>query len=472
MSGHYDVVVIGAGVVGCAISRELSKYRLKACVLEAENDVAMGASRANSGIVHSGYDAKPGTLMARLNVRGCAMYEKLSAELGVPYKRTGSMTVAWDESGEQLLAELLEQGVKNGVPDIEIISGDKARELEPLLSAKVISALHAPSCGITNPFQMTIALFENARENGVEFIFDADVDKIEKRDGGFDISAGGENYHSDYIINAAGLRADDIARFLGDYSFSIVPRVGEYILMDKDALPITRPLFQTPSAMGKGVLVSPTVDNNIYIGPTARDIGDKSARDTTAEGFASLREDASKTVETLDTRKQITGFAGLRAVSSEDDFIIRNDGGLIHAAGICSPGLTSAPAIAEEIVSILSELTELVLKEEWTAIRKPIPKFESLGDDERSRLIDENPAFGHIICRCETVTEAEIDEAIHRGAKTLDGIKRRTRTGMGRCQGGFCAPRIMEIIARETGIPMTEILKDSEGSKMVVAPTR
>ncbi|MDR2505934.1 MAG: NAD(P)/FAD-dependent oxidoreductase [Oscillospiraceae bacterium] len=472
MSGHYDIVIIGAGVVGCAIARELSKYKLTVAVLEAENDVSMGASRANSGIVHSGYDAKPGTAMARLNVMGCAMYGKMCDELGVAYKRTGSMTVAWDERGERMLQELLGQGVANGVPDIAILSGDEARELEPLLSKDVTAALYAPSCGITNPFQLTIALYENASENGAEFFFNAAVKKISKSGDVFEISAGDTQYHSKYIINAAGIHADEIARLAGDDSFSIVPRVGEYILMDKDALLVTRPLFQTPSAMGKGVLVAPTVDNNIYIGPTARDTTDKGVYETTAEGFLKLRELARMTVEAIDTRKQITGFAGLRAVSGEDDFIIRDFGGMIHAAGICSPGLTSAPAIAQEVRDILSGMTELIEKEEWTAKRIPIPKFESMSDDERSRLIYENPAFGHVVCRCETVTEGEIVEAIRRGARTLDGIKRRVRTGMGRCQGGFCAPRIMEIIARETGLAMTEILKDGEGSNMVVAPTR
>lgn len=472
----YDVVIVGGGVVGCAAARELSRYRLRVALLEGGHDVSLGASRANSGIVHSGYDAKPDSVMAGLNVRGNALYERMCDELGVSFSRIGSLTVAFDDKQAALLRELYEQGVANGVPDISIISGDEARKREPLLSSGVVSALFAPTAGIVSPYQLTIALMENARENGVDILLNARVDVIDAEADGFTIRAGGEAYRASYIINAAGVFADEVARLIGDDSFKITPRKGEYIMLDRGASDVKYVLFQTPSDMGKGIVVSPTVDGNAYIGPTADDISDKTDSATLADSFAKLRRLGALTVPGVDMSKQITQFAGIRAISDTGDFIIKpseRHPRFIHAAGISSPGLTSSPAIAEELAGLL-RVAGLTLVDEpsFNPIRRPIERFENMPPERKQSAIEDNPLYGHIICRCETVTEAEIVEAVRRGATSVDAVKRRVRAGLGRCQGGFCMPRIIEIIARELNIPTEQVPKSGKGSNIVLNRTR
>lgn len=467
-----DVLILGGGVIGCAIARVLSKSRVSVALVEAREDVAMGPSRANSAIVHAGYDALPGTLMAEMNVRGNALYDSWCDELEVPLKRCGSLVIAFTPEEEAQLGRLYAQGMMNGVPGLEIVSGARARELEPSLSEKVARALWAPTGAITCPYQLTIACFENARENGVDFFFNAPVRAVEKLADGFRVQCGDRVIEASYLVNAAGLFADDIARMLGDHSFDILPRKGEYLLLDHSANCMTRVVFQTPTAMGKGVLVAPTVDDNVFAGPTALDIVDREDTDTSAEGLSDIRRLSLKSVPALNLRAVITSFAGVRAQPSTGDFVIRESEvapRMIYAAGICSPGLSSAPAIAEAVAKLLEKqgLT-LAPKADFNPRRPAIRRFDEMTRAEREEAIAENPLYARVICRCETITEAEIVEAIRRGARSLDAVKRRTRAGMGRCQGGFCSPRVMDILRRETGMDMTEITKFGGGSTLLV----
>lgn len=472
----YDVAVIGAGVVGSAIARELSRYRLDIALIDAAEDVAMGASRANSAIVHAGYDCPPGSVEARLNVKGNAMYDQWCRELGVPLKRIGTLVIAFNEEEEQILRNLYERGLQNGVPDMQIISGDEARKMEPALSEKVKAALHAGTGAITCPYEMTIACAENARHNGVRWLMNSPVTAIERKGDALHVTAGVYHLRAKYVVNAAGVYADEVARLIGDDSFAITPRKGEYMLLDRTAANLKKVIFQTPTKMGKGVLVSPTVDGNTFAGPTAIDMQDKTDTTVSAESINELSRLSLKSTPNLNLRAVITSFAGVRAQPSTGDFIIRSsvvDPRMVFAAGICSPGLSSAPAIAEEVVSVLKgEGLVLSRKPFFDPERQPIRAFRHMTDEEKKAAIAETPLYGRVICRCETITEAEIVEAIRRGARSLDGVKRRTRAGMGRCQGGFCGPRVMEILSRELDIPMEALTKFGAGSNLLVGKTR
>lgn len=469
---QYDVLIIGAGVTGCAIARELSHTGLKIALSDACDDVAMGASRANSAIVHAGYDCVPGTLMAKLNVRGNAMFDDVCESLNVPLLRVGSFVIAFGEEDEKELNNLLERGNANGVPGLEIISGERAREMEPKLADGVTAALWAPTAGITCPYELTIAMSENARANGADILLRKRTVAIDYANDEFAVKfEDGTQVSAKYVVNAAGVYADDVARLIGDDSFTISPRKGEYMLLDKQALCVGTVIFQTPSKLGKGVLVSPTVDGNIFAGPTAQDKVEKNDTQTTPEGIAELRKLSLKSVPSLNLRQVITSFAGVRAQPSTGDFIIRpseKNAHFIHAAGICSPGLSSAPAIAEYVRELIKE-AGADTKERGDAIyvREHAKPFRQMDAEERAEAYKRNPLYGRIICRCETVTEAEIVDAIHRGATTVDGVKRRTRAGMGRCQGGFCAPRVMEILSRELGVPTESLTKFGGKSYMV-----
>ncbi len=467
-----DVLIIGGGVIGCAIARQLSGKTLKIALVEAREDVSMGASRANSAIVHAGYDAVPGSMMAKMNVRGNELYDAWCKELEVPLKRVGSLVAAFGKEDEEELARLYERGIANGVPGMRMVSGDEAREMEPMLSKDVTSALFAATGGITCPYQLTTACYENAIQNGVRAFMNAPVRAIVPKGKGLSVQAGDETFEASYVINAAGLFADDIARMVGDASFAIQARKGEYMLLDHSANCMKRVVFQTPSAMGKGVLVSPTVDDNCFAGPTAKNIENREDTETTEEGMSELRKLSLKSIPTLNLRAVITAFAGLRAQPSTGDFIIRPSDAqprLIHVAGICSPGLTSAPAIAEYVEELLGKAGFLLEDNKAFTPRRPsIRRFAEMTMEERKEAVQNDPHYGRIICRCETITEAEIIEAIRRGARSLDGVKRRTRAGMGRCQGGFCSPRVMELIHREAGIPMEAITKFGGESKLLV----
>ncbi len=470
----YDIAIIGAGVTGCAVARELSRTRLKVALVEAAEDVAMGASRANSAIVHAGYDCKPGSLMAKMNALGNAMLGPMCEELDVPLGRCGSLVLAFEDSHMKHIRELYDFGIKNGVPDLHVIDGKRALQIEPKLNPGVVGALYAKTGGITCPYELTMALMENARDNGCDVFLRWPVENMTDVDGGLELrAADGRTLTARVAINAAGVHADDIARMAGDESVRITARKGEYMLLDRSASSIVYTvIFQPPTEMGKGILVSPTVHGNLFVGPTAVNVTDKLDTSTTAEGLDELKRLSVRSVPGLPFNKVITSFAGVRAVADTGDFIIRASHvqpKLILAAGICSPGLTSAPAIAKEIRRLVGDAgLDTSERDDFRPTRRVQKAFRSMNEEERAHAIRENALNARIVCRCETVTEAEIADAIKRGATTLDGVKRRTRAGMGRCQGGFCSPRVMEILSRETGIPMDRLTKFGGGSRIVV----
>ena len=476
----FDIAIIGAGVVGCSIARELARYKLDVCVLEAKADVAMGSSGANSGIVHAGYDCKPGTLMARLNVAGNSLYEDIARELDVPFKRNGSLVLAFTDEDMSTLKRLMEQGIKNGVNGLKILPAEEVLKMEPNLNPSIKAALWAPTGGITSPFEVTIAMAENAADNGVQFYLNHAVLSIQRHsDGKFHIETSGGTFIARYVINAAGINSDLISQMVGDDSFRIHPRKGEYCLYDKKwGSLVTSTIFQPPSGLGKGVLVTPTVDGNLLIGPNAVDIDQRNDVDTTYDGLSFVYEKALESVPLLPKNDVITQFAGLRAIADGGDFIIRPSRAVeefIQVAGICSPGLSAAPAIGRYVATILNGVMQkngrgLEQKRDFNPYRKGISRFSDADWHTREELIKKDPRFGRIICRCEMVTEGEIAQALHRNppALTVDAIKRRTRAGMGRCQGGFCTPRIMEIMERELGVPMDQLTKKGEGSRIVL----
>ena len=470
----YDVIIIGAGVSGSASARELSRYKVNVCVLEKEEDVCCGTSKANSAIVHAGFDATNGSLMAKLNVRGNEMMEQLSKDLDFSFKRNGSLVICRAKEDMPNLEALYERGVKNGVKELKILSKEEVLEMEPNITDDVVAALYAPTGGIVCPFNMNIAFAENANENGVEFKFNTEVLDIKKVDEGFELYTNNGVYKTKYVVNAAGVYADKFHNMVSEKKIHITPRRGDYCLLDRTAGGhVSKTIFALPGKYGKGILVSPTVHGNLLLGPTALDIEDKEGINTTAEGLSEVIEKAGFNVKNLPLRQVITSFAGLRAHEDNHEFIIEeleDCKGFIDCAGIESPGLTSAPAIGEMVANILKDLIGLEEKEDFIAIRKGILNPEHLSKEERKQLIKENPAYGNIICRCEMVTEGEILDAIHRplGAKSLDAVKRRTRAGMGRCQAGFCSPKTMEILARELNVPISEITKMGGNSKIIV----
>lgn len=475
----YDVIIIGAGVAGSASARELSRYKVNACVLEREEDVCCGTSKANSAIVHAGYDAAEGSLMAKLNVEGNELMPALSKELDFPFNQCGSFVVCLDEEQLPDLEELYKRGVANGVRDMEVIT-DKARikEMEPNLTDEVVGILYAPTAGIVCPFNLNIALAENAYTNGVDFKFNTEVSSIRKIEGGWALETNQGVYETKYVVNAAGVHADKFHNMVSGTKIHITPRRGDYCLLDKSAgSHVTHTIFALPGKYGKGVLVSPTVHGNLIVGPTAIDIEDKEATATTREGLDELINKAGMNVKDLPMRQVITSFAGLRAHEDHHEFIIKeleDAAGFVDCAGIESPGLTSCPAIGRMVAGILKEKMGLEPNPDFVGERKGILDPDTLTKEEQAELIRKNPAYGNIICRCEMVTEGEILDAIHRplGAHSLDGIKRRTRAGMGRCQAGFCTPRSMELLHRELGLPMTEITKSGGQSKLVVGTNK
>lgn len=470
----YDVIIIGGGVAGAASAREISRYKVNACVLEKEDDVCCGTSKANSAIVHAGYDAANGSLMAKLNVRGNEMMEALSKELDFPFKRNGSLVICRAEEDLPNLQALYERGVKNGVKELRIISKEEVKELEPNISDEVVAALYAPTGGIVCPFNLNIALAENANVNGVEFKFNTEVLNIKKVDDHFEIETNNGIIETKYVVNAAGVYADKFHNMVSENKIHITPRRGDYCLLDKTAGGhVSKTIFALPGKYGKGILVTPTVHGNLLLGPTAVDIEDSEGTNTTAAGLDEVISKAGQNVKDIPMRQVITSFAGLRAHEDNHEFIIKeleDCKGFIDCAGIESPGLTSAPAIGEMVAGILKDLMGLEEKEDFIATRKGVLNPEELSKEERAQLIKENPAYGNIICRCEMITEGEIIDAIKRplGARSLDAVKRRTRAGMGRCQSGFCSPRTMEILARELNVPMSEITKTGKGSEIIV----
>lgn len=475
-----DVAVIGAGVVGALIARELSRYQLSVVMLEKADDVAMGTSKANSAIVHAGFDCMPGSLMAKLNVSGNQMMEQVAKELSVPFKRNGSLVLAFDEQDHETLKTLLDRAGKNGVPDVRIISGDDARAMEPKLSEAVTQALYAPTGGIVCPYELTLAAAGNAMDNGAQLKTGFTVTKASYENTVWTLtSAEGDSVQARFIVNAAGLMSDTVAALFGDTDYHVQPRRGEYMLLDRDqGTTVSHTIFQCPTKMGKGILVTPTVDGNLLLGPTSQNQEDKEDVATTTEGLRTVAQLAAKSVPAVNTRAVITSFTGLRSCSAGHDFIIEpsvHSEHVLHLTGIESPGLSSAPAIAVYAVEKLAEMgLALTPKADFNPIRTPIPKFREMDAGERRKLIEEDSRFGQIICRCETVTEGEIVRALHQNppAHDLDGVKRRTRTGMGRCSGGFCTPQAVEIIARELGIPVEAVTKCGGASKLLTGKTK
>ena len=475
----YDVTIIGAGIIGSFVARELSKYKLRVLVLDKENDISNGTTKANSAIAHAGYDAKPGTPKARFNVEGNAMFDEICKDLYVPFKRIGSLVVAFNEVEREMLEEIYNRGRENGVPDIKIIDRQALRKMEPNISDEAIAALHAPTAGIMGPWELAIALMENAMDNGVELSLNTEVLDIERKENGYKIITNKEDIVTRYIVNAAGVYADSIHNMVAIPKFNIIPRRGQYFLFDKSSGDLVKSIiFQCPTKLGKGVLILPTVHGNILVGPDAERVDEKDNTETTEESLNYIRESSKKVIKNISFRDVITSFSGIRATPEGREFIIEeaiDAKGFIDVAGIESPGLSASPAIGKYVANLLRDIDgNFQVKKDFNPKRRQVINFMELSDREKKAIIKKDSRYGRIICRCENITEGEIVDAIHRnaGGKTVDGIKRRVRPGSGRCQGGFCQPRVMEILARELDLDITEVLKDAPGTNIALYKTK
>ena len=470
-----DIIIIGGGVVGCAVARLLSRYEADVALLEGASDVAEGASKANSGIVHAGFDAKPGTLKAKLNVEGARMYPALCAEVDAPYGQPGAMVLAFAEEERAHIRTLCDQGVANGVEGLRVIEREEILSLEPNVNSDVVCALLAPTSGITSPYELTCALADQAAVNGVDFLLDTFVQSVRAGGAGYLLETTRGPMEARIVVNCAGVDSARLHNQLCPQKpLTIIPRKGEYYLLDHTKpLVFSMTMFQTPTKMGKGVLVSPTVHGNLLLGPSAIDVEDGTAVETTAEALKLVADAARKTWPGESLRGVITTFAGIRAHETNGDFVIgavEGAPGAYETVGIESPGLTSAPAIAQMLAEQIAKENNLSEKAEW----KPAPRrekpFYAMTLEERVAIVQKDPGYGTLVCRCEEVTEAEIRAAIRRpvGARTIDAVKRRTRAGMGRCQGGFCSPRVLEILSEELGIDPTEVTKCGGDSRLLV----
>ncbi len=473
-----DVIVIGAGVMGAAVARELSKYNLEIAVLDREADVSNGTTKANSAIVHAGYDAKEGTLMAKYNALGAEMYEELCKEVEAPYENTGSYVLAFSEDEREHLEMLYKRGIANNIPKMQIMEREEILAREPNVSSNVVAGLFAGSAGIVGPWEFTIKLLENAKLNGAEVLLNANVINIEKLENGYKvILEDGREIESKTVINAAGVYADKINNMVSKDAFEIYPRIGEYYVLDKIQGKLTNSvLFPCPNKMGKGTLIAKTVHGNILVGPTAEDVEDREYVGNTAHGLDDIREKAERTIPNINYRDNIRNFTGIRAESSTGDFVVGEASdakGFYNMAGMKSPGLSSAPAIGLDIANMIVEKLNPTKKEDFKQNRHQI-HFISLSPEEKAEVIAKDPRYGRVICRCESITEGEIVDIIHRsvGALTIDGVKKRCRPGTGRCQGGFCGPRVQEILARELGKNLDEIVLDKKGSYILTGETK
>ncbi len=469
----YDVAIIGGGVIGCSIARELSRYRLNTVMVEKSAEVAFGTTKTNSGIIHPGHHSPPEMLKGRLVVRGNAMYDELSKELNFGFRRIGEIVIAREEGDMEKLEAMLKVGQEKGVPGLEIWDQDRLRREEPNLSHSLLGGLYAPTAGVINPYEFAFALIENAMDNGVELRVDSPVLSIERREDGLVLSTPKGDISAKYVLNCAGVFSDHIANLVGVDSFKILPRKGEEYMLDKRLKGLVRHLvFPLPSATSKGTLIIPTFDGTIMVGPTATDTEDRSDVSTTYQGSDQVFGFIRQICPSITERDTITEFAGLRAVSDTNDFIIgpTKVKGFINVAGIQSPGLTAAPAIAEYMREILKdEGLTLEPKPRFKPHVPPPPRFAMLPPEEQQKLIEQNPMFAKVVCRCEMITEAEIHDAIDHGARTLDGVKFRCRAGMGRCQGGFCTSRVMDILSKRLNIPLTEVTKRG-GESWIIGP--
>ena len=474
----YDVVIIGCGVVGASAAYELARYKLRVAVLEAAADIAAGTTKANSAIIHAGYDPEPGTLMARLNVEGNRLTGEICEKLQVPFKRVGSLVVAFSPEQLPTLRTLYDRGCKNGVPGLRLLSGEEARAMEPGLSEEVCGALLAPSAGIIDPWGFAIAMAETAVRGGVELRRDCPVTGIEDTGAGFVLHTPAGDVAARFVLNAAGVDADRVHEMLEPNDWQTLPSRGEYYLLDKSEHDrVSRVIFQCPGPEGKGVLVAPTIHGNLICGPNAEAVEDRLDLGNTAAGMAEVRAKASRSVPGIQWRQNIRNFAGLRANTTRSDFIIEESGahpGFIDLAGIKSPGLSSAPAIAKMAAEMLAaDGLALEPDPDFVDKREHIV-FKNLSAEEKNELIRKDPRYGRVVCRCETITEGEIVAALHSPIppRSINGVKRRCNAGMGRCQGGFCGPRVQEIIARELGIDQAEVLLEQAGSTILTGRTK
>ena len=473
----YDILIIGCGVSGASCAYMLSKYDLKIAVVDKSNDVANGTTKANSAIIHAGYDPAPGTLMARTNVRGTELAKEIAKNLDVPCINCGSLVLAFDEADLEHVKKLYDRGCQNGVPGLEILDAEKLHEIEPEISAEAVGALYAPSSCIINPWEYCLAMAETAVVNGTELFLNTEVTGISyegnrAEDGRFVVETTNGTFEAKHVISATGVYSDAVRQFIEEPTYKIVPTRGQYFLLDKDeGKRVTHTVFQCPNEKGKGVLVSPTVDGNLIVGPDAN-IGDCDDTSTDKPGLDAIKAAAQKSVPDINFRMNIKNFAGVRANSDHDDFVVERSEtypGFIDIACVKSPGLTAAPAIAEYVVEMLAEDgLELVEKEQFVNTRKR-PRLGEVDEETRNQMIAENPLYGRIICRCETISEGEIVAALHAPIPptTLNGVKRRVGSGMGRCQGGFCTPKIHEIISRELGMDMLDICLEEPGSEIL-----
>ena len=474
----YDVAIIGCGIIGAATAYELSRYDLKVVALEAENDVADGTTKANSAILHAGYDPEPGTKMARLNVEGVKLAKELCDKLAVERKEIGSFVLAFSDEEMETVKALFDRGNKNGVPDMKILTGEEVRAMEPAISTEVVGALYAPSAAIVSPWEFCIALAETAVVNGVEVRLSAKVEAIEKKDGSFLLHTTAGDVEAKYVVNAAGVDADKVHAMVGGHSFTTLPNRGEYFLLDKaQGGLVNKVVFQCPNKDGKGVLVAPTVHGNLIVGPNAEGVEKSNDVNNTSAGLGFVRRMSVKSVPGINFRDSIRNFAGVRANTDKDDFIIEESSaakGFINLGGIKSPGLSSAPAIGIEAVELLKGCGLALQEKSKFVDTRERTVFRHLPAEKKAKLVKENPLYGRVICRCETITEGEIVDAIHRPIvpRSIDAIKRRCNAGMGRCQGGFCGPRVHEILSRELKLPLDQILMDEEGSYILTQPTK
>ncbi|CEO21429.1 NAD(P)/FAD-dependent oxidoreductase [Paraclostridium sordellii] len=476
----YDIAIIGAGISGSSIARELSKYNLKTVVIEKGVEVCQGTTKSNSAIVHGGYDAKVGSLKAKLNVKGNSLYKDLCNDLDVDFKQIGSLVLAFSDEEMKHVKALYERGLENKATGLKILNREEVIEIEPNINKDVVGALLCESAGIVCPFNLNIALMENAMLNGVDLKLESEVVDIEKIDDYFNIKIRNkDDIKAKYVINAAGVYADKINNMIGGDEYFIIPRKGEYKILDKSEGKIANHvLFQCPSEKGKGVLVTQTVHGNLLVGPNATVVEEKEDISTSRDGISEIVNSSRKTIENIDFRKTITSFAGLRATPNTGDFMIFASDkckNFINVGGIESPGLASAPAVAKYVVEILKEEgLDLNEKLNFKPKRKKNKPFMKMSPQEKEEIIKKDPSYKKIVCRCESVTEGEIVEAINSlcGARTVDGVKRRVRPGMGRCQGGFCGPKVIEILARELNIDVEDVLKDYENSNAVVGKSK
>jgi glycerol-3-phosphate dehydrogenase len=477
--GKIDVAIVGAGIIGTLIARELSRFKLEVVLIDRSNDVANGSTKANSGIIHAGYDAKPDTNKARFNVLGNPLFDVLCDQLDVRFNRIGSLVVAFSKSERETVEQLHRRGIRNGVGGLRIIEREELLKLEPNLDDAALCALHAPQAGIIDPWEIAIAAAENAADNGVQILLNFPVEAIERENGRFRIMSRNGEIRASQVINCAGVFADRIHDMVAPHAFSLTPRKGQYFVLDKAAGQLVgHVIFQCPSQVGKGVLVTRSVHGNLLVGPDSQEIEDPGDLSTTRERLDFVRRSAGKISKQIPFGEVIRSFSGLRATPDNKDFIIEESKqvrGFIDVAGIESPGLTAAPAIAQYVRDLLDRMRGgLEERKDFKPQRRKVIRFMDLPEERKEELIRKDPRYGRIICRCESVTEGQIVDAIHRnvGARTLDGVKKRVRPGMGRCQGGFCAPQVLKILARELGKEVSEIVKNEVGSYILTGPTK